>query len=59
MVVPGAPGGLGVFEVVAIALLGTGFSTGTVLGVAALYRLVSILSEAIGAGTAWLDERQI
>lgn len=53
LVVPGAPGGLGVFEAVAIALLDKQFSAAMVLSVA-LFRLVSILAEAIAAGFAWL-----
>ncbi|MGK7888736.1 MAG: UPF0104 family protein, partial [Leptolyngbyaceae cyanobacterium] len=56
LVVPGAPGGIGVFEATAIALLGpsTGLSNGVVVGAVALYRLVSTLAEAIGAAVAWL-----
>lgn len=57
LVVPGAPGGVGVFEATAIALLGPQFSPGLLLGVVALYRLVSVLAEACGAGLAWLDQR--
>jgi glycosyltransferase 2 family protein len=58
LVVPGAPGGIGVFEAAAIALLGQTFSPGLILSVVALYRLISILAEATGAGLAWLDERR-
>ncbi|MEC4985675.1 MAG: lysylphosphatidylglycerol synthase domain-containing protein [Oscillatoria sp. PMC 1076.18] len=57
LVVPGAPGGMGVFEATALALLREDFSTGTILGAVALYRLISILAEASGAGLAWLAER--
>jgi glycosyltransferase 2 family protein len=60
LVVPGAPGGLGVFEATAIALLSNHtdeFSTGVILSAVALYRLISILAEAGGAGLAWLDDR--
>jgi hypothetical protein len=57
LVVPGAPGGIGVFEATAIALLGQTFSPGLLLSVVALYRLVSILAEVAGAGLSWLDER--
>jgi len=56
LVVPGAPGGIGVFEAVAIALLGTSIAPGTLLSVVALYRLVSVLAEGVAAGLAWLDE---
>lgn len=58
MVIPGAPGGLGVFEVTVIALLQQRFSPALVISAIALYRLVSILAEAAGAGLAWLDERR-
>lgn len=54
LVVPGAPGGMGVFEATALALLNQHFSTGLILSAVALYRLVSILAEAVGAGLAWL-----
>lgn len=57
-IVPAAPGGIGVFEATAIALLDQPFSTGVVLSVAALYRIISILAEAAGAGLACLDERR-
>lgn len=59
LVVPGAPGGIGVFEATAIALLGQTFSPGLLLSVVALYRLISILAEAAGAGLAWLDEQRL
>jgi hypothetical protein len=58
LVVPGAPGGMGVFEATALALLNHRFSTGLILSAVALYRLVSILAEAAGAGIAWLEERR-
>lgn len=57
LVVPGAPGGLGVFEAVAVALLGPVFSPAIILSGAALYRLISVLAEAIGAGLAVLAHR--
>jgi hypothetical protein len=57
LVVPGAPGGIGVFEAVAIALLGSTFSPAMILSATALYRVISILAEAMGAGLAWLDEQ--
>ena len=60
LVIPGAPGGIGVFEATAIALLGqsTTLSNWIILSAVALYRLVSTLAEAIGAGVAWLDEHR-
>lgn len=57
LVVPGAPGGIGVFEATAIALLGQMFSPSVLLSVVALYRLVSVLAEVAGAGLAVLGER--
>jgi uncharacterized membrane protein YbhN (UPF0104 family) len=56
LVVPGAPGGLGVFEATAITLLSQSFSPALAISAIALYRLISILAEAAGAGLAWLDE---
>jgi glycosyltransferase 2 family protein len=56
-VVPGAPGGLGVFEATAIALLQSHFPAALVISAIALYRLISIIAETAGAGLAWLDER--
>jgi uncharacterized membrane protein YbhN (UPF0104 family) len=57
LVVPGAPGGLGVFEATILALLGARFSPATVLGTAAVYRLISTLAEVLGVGLAVTDER--
>ncbi len=57
LVVPGAPGGIGVFEATAIALLGTLFSPGIILSIVALYRLISILAEVVGAGLVWVWDR--
>lgn len=58
LVIPGAPGGIGVFEATAIALLDQTISPAVLLSVVALYRLISILAEAAGAGLAWLDEQR-
>lgn len=58
LVVPGAPGGIGVFEASAIALLGGQFPHGIVLGSVACYRLVSTLAEVVGAAIAWLYEQK-
>jgi len=57
LVIPGAPGGLGVFEVTVISLLQHSFSTGTLISAIALYRCISIIAEAAGAGLAWLNEK--
>lgn len=57
LIVPGAPGGIGVFEATAIALLNQdSFSPATVLLAVALYRVISILAEAIAALLAWVGE---
>lgn len=57
LVVPGAPGGVGVFEATTLALLEQEFSPGIVLSTVALYRLISILAETFGAGLAWLEQQ--
>ncbi|NJM20164.1 MAG: UPF0104 family protein [Richelia sp. SL_2_1] len=59
LVVPGAPGGLGVFETTAIALLQHFFPAALIIAASGLYRLISILAETIAASFAWLDERLI
>jgi uncharacterized membrane protein YbhN (UPF0104 family) len=56
-VIPGAPGGLGVFEATAYQLLQHHFPSALVFSAIALYRLISILAETAGAVLAWLDER--
>lgn len=58
LVVPGAPGGIGVFEATAIALLAQPFSTAVILSVAALYRLISIVAETLAAAMVLLDEKR-
>jgi uncharacterized membrane protein YbhN (UPF0104 family) len=55
LVIP-TPGGLGVFETTAIALLDQHFSGGVVLSVVALFRVVSILAEVVGAGIGFLSD---
>ena len=57
LVIPGAPGGLGVFEATVLAVLTPQFPAAIVLGVVALYRLNSTLAEVLAAGLAVLDER--
>jgi hypothetical protein len=57
LIVPGAPGGIGVFEATAIALLPpTQFPSGAILSCVALFRVVSILAEVIAAGLAVLNK---
>ncbi|WOD39309.1 hypothetical protein RRF56_24175 [Nodosilinea sp. E11] len=57
LVIPGAPGGLGVFEAIAVTLLQDLLTVGVVLSAVALYRLVGTLAEAMGAGLAVLSQR--
>ncbi|MEM7553224.1 MAG: lysylphosphatidylglycerol synthase domain-containing protein [Cyanobacteria bacterium P01_A01_bin.84] len=62
LVVPGAPGGLGVFEAIAIFILKNSFFTASlpddlIITTTLMYRLISILSESAGAGLSWLDEK--
>lgn len=57
LIVPGAPGGLGVFETIAILLLQYHFPAALVISAIALYRLISILAETAGAAIAWLHQR--
>jgi hypothetical protein len=56
LVIP-TPGGLGVFETTVLGLLNPYFSTGIILSVVALFRLVSILAEVVGAGVGVLCDR--
>lgn len=63
LITPGAPGGLGVFELTVSRLMITpGILTNTqsipyglALGSVAFYRFMSIVAEVIGASLAWLD----
>lgn len=57
LILPGAPGGLGVFEAAVVALLDGSLPAGTLLSAVAIYRVVSILAEVGGAGLACLDEQ--
>ena len=59
LIVPGAPGGIGIFEATAIALLHNDtFPTAIVLTTVAYFRVISILAEAIAAGIAYLTSQQ-
>lgn len=49
LVVPGAPGGLGVFEATAVSLLQGHLPLAVVLGAVALYRLLGLAAEVAGA----------
>jgi hypothetical protein len=55
-VVPGAPGGIGVFEATALWLLQPEFSTGFILAAIALHRFISLVSELSGAVLVSLDQ---
>ena len=57
LVVPGAPGGVGVFEATALALLEQKFAPAIVLSAVAFYRLISVLAETFAAGLAWLKQK--
>ncbi|WP_413168398.1 lysylphosphatidylglycerol synthase domain-containing protein [Capilliphycus salinus ALCB114379] len=56
LIVPGAPGGLGVFEATTLALLESHFSPGLLLSSIACYRVISILAETCGALFAGIDQ---
>ncbi len=56
LVVP-TPGGLGIFETTTIALLNSYFSTSIILSVVALFRVLTISTEATAAGLGWAMER--
>jgi len=57
LVVPGAPGGLGVFELVLLAWLRGAVPTAELLAVLVSYRLISVLAEGLAAAAALLDDR--
>lgn len=59
LVVPGAPGGIGIFEATIISLLGGQFPAAILLGGVAFYRLLSTLAEVVGAALAWVSEKTI
>lgn len=51
---PGLPGGVGIFEATAIALLSSTLSPGVLLATIGVYRVISILTEIVGSGLGWL-----
>lgn len=57
LVVPGAPAGLGVFEVVLVLRLGVALNEPPLLALALSYRLVVSLADALAALAAGADER--
>ena len=56
LVVPGAPGGLGVFEAVLLLRLGSAIPAGPLLAVAISYRVVVTVAELLAALTARVDQ---
>ena len=59
LVVPGAPGGLGVFEAVLLLRLGFAIPEAPLLAIAISYRLVVTLADLLGALTARLDRPRL
>ena len=57
LVVPGAPGGLGVFEAALLLRLSGALPVGSLLAVALSYRLMSTLAELLAASLAGFDGR--
>jgi hypothetical protein len=57
LVVPGAPGGLGVFEAVLLLRLGGALAEPSLLAVMLSYRLVVTLADLLAAAVVTLDER--
>jgi uncharacterized membrane protein YbhN (UPF0104 family) len=57
LVVPGAPGGLGVFEAVLLLRLGVALPEAPLLAVALSYRLISTLADLLGAALVVVDQR--
>ncbi|TGG78287.1 MAG: UPF0104 family protein [Aphanocapsa feldmannii 277cV] len=53
LVVPGAPGGLGVFELTLVVRLGGVVPQAPLLAIAFCYRLVSSLADLLAAAVAW------
>ncbi|MEA5511911.1 lysylphosphatidylglycerol synthase domain-containing protein [Crocosphaera sp. UHCC 0190] len=55
LIIPGAPGGMGVFEATIIALFqSSNLPISIVLSAIAIFRIISILAELIGAGLGYL-----
>ena len=57
VIIPGAPGGIGVFETTALELLQHDFAIGPLLSSLALFRVISILAEMSGAGLAIVSQQ--
>jgi uncharacterized membrane protein YbhN (UPF0104 family) len=50
LIVPGAPGGLGVFEATIMILLGTTINPALLISTIAIFRIVNTIAELLGAG---------
>ena len=57
LVVPGAPGGIGVFELVLLARLRGLIPEAELLAVLVSYRLISVGAELLAAAGAQIDQR--
>ncbi len=55
LVTPGAPGGLGIFEITAITILQYTIPAGQIVTATVLYRIISIAAESAAAALSWLD----
>jgi glycosyltransferase 2 family protein len=54
LIIPGAPGGIGIFEATIITLLNDQFSGEIIIVSAIIFRFISILAEVIPAGFAYI-----
>ena len=60
LVIPGAPSGIGIFEAAIIILLKTeNFPIQIIISTIAIFRLLSIMAEVVGAGLGLLDKKTI
>ncbi|MGK7943173.1 MAG: UPF0104 family protein, partial [Microcystaceae cyanobacterium] len=59
LIIPGAPGGVGVFETTVLIFLESIFMPGILLSALAVFRVISITAEASGAGLAVISEKLI
>jgi len=57
LVVPGAPGGVGIFEATATALLSGHLPIGVIVGSVICYRMMGTLAELIGAIVVWMQAK--
>lgn len=57
LIIPGAPGGVGIFETIALIFLKPVFATGLLLSALAVFRVISISAEVSGAGLAVVSEK--